>query len=103
MSNKSNVATGAALALVAASLFATLPVQAAQDTKAAEVKCFGVNGCKGQNDCMTAKNACKGQGECKGQGFKLMTQAKCDEPVARPANNAVAGSACHSPAGVLNE
>ena len=46
MSNKSNVATGAALALVAASLFATLPVQAAQDTKAAEVKCFGVNGCK---------------------------------------------------------
>lgn len=79
MSNKSNVATGATLALVAASLFATLPVQAAQDTKAAEVKCFGVNGCKGQNDCMTAKNACKGQGECKGQGFKLMTQAKCDE------------------------
>ena len=59
MSNKSNVATGAALALVAASLFATLPVQAAQDTKAAEVKCFGVNGCKGQNDCMTAKNAAK--------------------------------------------
>ena len=79
MSNKSNVATGAALALVAASLFATLPVQAAQDTKAAEVKCFGVNGCKGQNDCMTAKNACKGQCECKGQGFQLMTQAKCDE------------------------
>ena len=31
MSNKSNVATGAALALVAASLFSTLPVQAAQD------------------------------------------------------------------------
>ena len=73
MSNKSNVATGAALALVAASLFSTLPVQAAQDTKAAEVKCFGVNGCKGQNECMTAKN------DCKGQGFKLMTQAKCDE------------------------
>ena len=72
MSNKSNVATGAALALVAASLFATLPVQAAQDTKAAEVKCFGVNGCKGQNDCMTAKNACKGQGECKGQGLSLI-------------------------------
>ena len=79
MSNKSNVATGAALALVAASLFSTLPVQAAQETKAAEVKCFGINGYKGQNDCMTAKNDCKGQGECKGQGFKLMTQTKCDE------------------------
>lgn len=79
MSTKTTASTGAALALVAASLFATLPAQAAQDAQTAEVKCFGVNACKGQNDCMTAKNACKGQGECKGQGFKLMTQAKCDE------------------------
>ena len=79
MSTKNTVATGAALALVAASLFATLPVQAAQDAKTAEVKCFGVNACKGQNDCTTAKNACKGQGECKGQGFNLMTQEKFDE------------------------
>ena len=78
MSNKSNVATGAALALVAASLFSTLPVQAAQETKAAEVKCFGINGCKGQNDCMTAKNACKGQGTCKGKGFLKMTKAECN-------------------------
>lgn len=79
MSSKSTAATGAALALVAASLFATLPAQAAQDAQTAEVQCFGVNACKGQNDCMTAQNACKGQGECKGQGFKLMSQAKCDE------------------------
>ncbi len=79
MSTKSNALTGAALALTAASLFATLPAQAAQDAKAAEVQCFGVNACKGQNDCMTAKNSCKGQGECKGQGFKLMTQTQCDE------------------------
>ncbi|WP_137889222.1 hypothetical protein [Pseudomonas sp. 2FE] len=76
MSIKTTAATGAALALVAAGLFATLPVQAAEE---AQVQCFGVNGCKGQNDCQTAKNACKGQGECKGQGFNLMTQAKCDE------------------------
>ena len=79
MSTKTTAATGAALALVAASLFASLPVQAAQDAKTADVKCFGVNACKGQNDCMTAKNACQGQGACKGQGFKLMPKAKCDE------------------------
>lgn len=79
MSTKSTANTGAAMALVAASLFASLPVQAAQDAKVAEVKCFGVNGCKGQNDCMTAKNSCKGQAACKGQGFQLMSQVKCDE------------------------
>ncbi len=79
MSTKSSTVTGAALALMAASLFNTLPAQAMQDAQTGEGKCFGVNGCKGQNDCMTAKNSCKGQGECKGQGFKLMTQAQCDE------------------------
>lgn len=79
MSTKPCAVSGAALALVAASLFASLPAQAAQQAQTAEVQCFGVNACKGQNDCMTAQNACKGQGECKGQGFKLMTQVKCDE------------------------
>lgn len=79
MSRKSSATTGAALALVAASLFASLPAQAAQEAQTAEVQCFGVNACKGQNDCMTATNACKGQGACQGQGFNLMAQAKCDE------------------------
>ncbi len=67
--------TGAALALAAAGLFASLPTQVvAQD---AMVHCYGVNGCKGQNDCKTAKNECKGHGACKGQGFKAMTQVEC--------------------------
>ncbi|MCG4452866.1 MULTISPECIES: hypothetical protein [unclassified Pseudomonas] len=79
MSTISSAVTGAALALVAAGLFASLPAQAAQDAQTAQVQCYGVNACKGQNDCMTATNACKGEGACKGQGFNLMTQAKCDE------------------------
>jgi hypothetical protein len=69
--------TGAALALAAAGLFASLssPVMADE----AKVQCFGVNGCKGQNDCKTAKNSCKGHGECKGMGFKEMSMAACTE------------------------
>lgn len=43
----------------------------------AQVHCYGINGCKGQNDCKTAKNACKGQGQCKGQGFMTMSLTDC--------------------------
>jgi uncharacterized membrane protein len=50
MSNQFNSATGAAMALVAASLFAALSAHAAQEAQTAEVQCFGVNACKGQND-----------------------------------------------------
>jgi hypothetical protein len=60
--------TGAALALAAASFFATLPATASQATEAG-VHCYGINSCKGHNDCKTDKNACKGQGSCKGLGF----------------------------------
>ena len=76
MNNKTTVSmTGAALALAAAGLFASLSTQVmAQE---AQVHCYGINGCKGQNDCKTAKNACKGHGECKGQGFKAMTLEAC--------------------------
>lgn len=69
--------TGAALALAAAGLFASIPTQVVAEENQS-VSCFGVNACKGQNDCKTAKNACKGQGSCKGQGFKSMTLADCN-------------------------
>ncbi|MGH8352599.1 MAG: BufA2 family periplasmic bufferin-type metallophore [Pseudomonas sp.] len=69
--------TGAALALVAAGLFASIPTQVVAE-EASTVQCFGVNACKGQNDCKTAKNECKGKGSCKGLGFKNMTLAECN-------------------------
>ena len=68
--------TGAALALAAAGLFASLSTQVVAEE--AQVHCYGINGCKGQNDCKTAENACKGQAVCKGHGFKAMTKAACD-------------------------
>ncbi len=69
--------TGAALALVAASMFATIPMTASA-AEVANVKCFGVNACKGHNDCKTATNACKGHASCKGQGFVEMSKHACD-------------------------
>jgi hypothetical protein len=73
--NKTASFTGAALALAAAGLFASLSPQVMAEE--AQVHCYGINGCKGQNDCKTAKNACKGHGECKGMGWKTMSITDC--------------------------
>ena len=74
---KVNKTTGAALALAAAGLFAGAPMaaHAGDDSK---VHCYGVNKCKGHNDCKTADNACKGHAACKGHGFVSMSEHACD-------------------------
>ena len=42
-----------------------------------QIKCFGLNQCKGHNDCKTAANACKGQSSCKGKGFVMLPKPSC--------------------------
>jgi hypothetical protein len=55
-----------------------------------EVKCYGLNSCKGTSECKTeasscksasgcstAGNDCKGANACKGQGFKKVAASKC--------------------------
>lgn len=72
--------TGFAMAIAAASLFAAGSAQASSDmshAKEANVKCYGVNVCKGHNDCKTATNACKGTAKCKGSGFVKMSASAC--------------------------
>jgi uncharacterized membrane protein len=51
----------------------------AKDAKAAaaNVKCTGVNECKGKGACAGAGNACAGKNECKGKGVTSMTEADC--------------------------
>lgn len=70
--------TGVALAVAAAGMFSMAPmtVMAGSDS---EVHCYGVNKCKGHNDCKTAKNACKGHNSCKGQGFIKMSKEACEK------------------------
>jgi hypothetical protein len=41
------------------------------------VHCYGVNACKGHNDCKTAENACAGHATCKGHGFVATTAKSC--------------------------
>lgn len=74
--NIKSAAAGAALAMAAAIMFAGVVTQA--QAADATVHCYGVNACKGQNDCKTKDHACKGQGSCKGQGFLSMTKSMCD-------------------------
>ena len=69
-----------ALALAAAGLLHT--INAEESTLAAnEVElshCYGVNKCRGQNDCGSDANFCGGHGECKGRGFINTTTQSCE-------------------------
>jgi hypothetical protein len=44
----------------------------------ADVKCGGINSCKGTTACATANNACKGQNSCKGSGWLHMNKSDCE-------------------------
>ncbi|MEH6457275.1 MAG: hypothetical protein V7749_13180 [Cocleimonas sp.] len=46
--------------------------------KVAEVKCSGINSCKGTSACATATSACQGQNSCKGKGWIKATKADCE-------------------------
>ena len=76
----SSKVTGIALAAAAAGMLSTAPVLAGSEASGsnAEVHCYGVNKCKGHNDCKTADNACKGHASCKGHGFVAMSAKACD-------------------------
>jgi uncharacterized membrane protein len=54
----------AALALAIAGTTLSAPVSAA-----GEVKCSGINSCKGHSECATGNSECKGQNSCKGKGW----------------------------------
>lgn len=72
--------TGLLLATTAAALFGTANIAIAADTPAqsAEVKCMGINACKGTSECKTASNSCKGQNNCKGHGWVHASKSECE-------------------------
>jgi hypothetical protein len=43
---------------------------------AENVKCSGINECKGKSECSGADHSCKGQNDCKGKGW---VQASADD------------------------
>lgn len=46
--------------------------------KVADVKCSGINTCKGTSACATATSSCHGQNKCKGQGWIKVTKEACE-------------------------
>ena len=73
-----SLATAAAFIALSGMSMAT-PAAAADET----VKCFGVNGCKGQSDCKSGNHECKGQNSCKGQGFLELSKKDCEAAKAK--------------------
>ena len=74
----SKKAMSIAMAVAAAGLLSAAPASFAGSDSNSKVHCYGVNKCKGHNDCKTVKNACKGHASCKGQGFVSVSAKACD-------------------------
>lgn len=73
MNAKSFIVAGAAALLIVSG---AITARADESAGSAQVKCVGVNSCKGQGACASAKNDCKGKNACKGQGWTKMSSAK---------------------------
>ena len=69
---------GALIAAAVAGLFAANASLAADDGKkeAKDVKCAGINACKGHGACAGAGHECAGKNACKGQGWDKVSSAK---------------------------
>jgi hypothetical protein len=68
-----SIATAVALLFITGGVVAN----ADQSGGAVQVRCSGINSCKGQSFCATAKNACAGQNACKGQGWLKVSREEC--------------------------
>lgn len=82
MQMKNRNVSSVALAAAAALMFSTVAVTAFA-AEEANVKCEGVNSCKGKSACKTASSSCKGMNECAGKGFVEMTKAECEAAMAK--------------------
>lgn len=74
--------SGAVIAAAVTSLFAGAAVAkdkapAKDDKASAQVKCSGVNECKGKGACGNDKHDCAGLNECKGKGWVLVAEKEC--------------------------
>ena len=77
---KTNIVSGATLAVAAIALAIGGLSPAPAAAKKAAVECMGINACKGKSACKTADNACKGQNACKGKGFSMTkSKAACEK------------------------
>ncbi len=73
--------SGVALATAAATMLlagvSSTAIAGSHGGKAAEIKCSGINSCKGTSACATADSACAGQNSCKGKGWIKASAKDC--------------------------
>ena len=78
--------SSASFAVAAAALFvagcggsqSSEPASADQQQASGNVKCLGVNECKGQGQCgVPGGHSCAGQNECRGKGWISIPEAEC--------------------------
>jgi uncharacterized membrane protein len=75
------IASAVAILLVTGAVNARADQSAGSD----QVKCVGVNSCKGHGSCKSVQNDCKGKNACKGQGFVEMSAQECKDKGGTPA------------------
>lgn len=79
---KSTLVASAVASLFAMGAYAADAKAPAKDDKAAasNVKCTGVNECKGKGACgVPGKHDCHGQNECKGKGWIQLSKEECSK------------------------
>ncbi len=55
------------------------PAPKKDDKATAQVKCAGINECKGKGACGGATTSCAGTNECKGKGWLLLSEKECKD------------------------
>ncbi|HKA90377.1 MAG TPA: hypothetical protein VKE22_22095 [Haliangiales bacterium] len=72
---------GSLIASAVAGLFAisAAPAFAGEEKDTDQVKCGGVNSCKGTGACGGADHGCAGKNACKGQGWTKTTRKECKD------------------------
>ena len=68
---------GAIVASAVAGLFATAMPAIAHAKDTGNVKCSGINDCKGKGACKSATSSCKGMNDCKGKGWVETSAKEC--------------------------
>lgn len=69
---------GALVAASVAGLFSSaLPLVASAEKTGDEVKCEGINACKGKGACNGKDHGCAGHNACKGKGWVKASAADC--------------------------
>ena len=77
--NQAKKLSGVALASAAAALLLSgVATSVSANEQPAQVKCSGINSCKGTGACGTADHACAGHNSCKGKGWVKVSAEECE-------------------------